>query len=88
MWLYVTVGGAAGALGRYWLVGWILYRIPIETCRWNTSDHCQLSGRDRLDGLARVPLSHEPREGARGHGVGGDEIQLARARATGEVSIL
>jgi len=23
MWLYVTVGGAAGALGRYWLAGWI-----------------------------------------------------------------
>ncbi len=23
MWLYVAVGGAAGALGRYWLTGWI-----------------------------------------------------------------
>ena len=23
MWLYVTIGGAAGALGRYWLAGWI-----------------------------------------------------------------
>ena len=23
MWLYITVGGAAGALGRYWLSGWI-----------------------------------------------------------------
>ena len=23
MWLYVTLGGAAGALGRYWLAGWV-----------------------------------------------------------------
>lgn len=23
MWIYITVGGAAGALGRYWLSGWI-----------------------------------------------------------------